>query len=409
MRKLLTFLTILTLTLGFGQNSQTDFLRDLDFVYENLKNTTSYKTQKSKQKNVQSTYNELKNQHVDLNIIESYIKLYELVDEITDYHNEIYGNSESFSYNDLQDETFLNSIKMSADYNFYPQTQMDLDSLERELAKRKFDDYEGIYYHQHYFKIAIIKRPDNLLEGIILETKIPSWQRGETILYLLPQKDNRFRMFSGKFIDKNLLSSIDYFVNGEFKTSKWQKEKSETNYYTVDFPDQKYVIKNLNDRFTYIKLGSFSSSNEGITEATNFYNEIPEKIKTENLIVDLRNNYGGGDKSSKQFYKLFKKFKGKIYVLVNFYTVSNAEQFAVKMKKRKNVMLLGDNTRGMITYGHNYGDDKETPSQNFRIHFTDLKNNWRNYLKYEGTGLKPEVYLTSDKKWVEQIIDKYDH
>lgn len=216
-------------------------------------------------------------------------------------------------------------------------------------------------------------------------------------------------MFSGKFIDKNLLSSIDYFVNGEFKTSKWQKEKSETNYYTVDFPDQKYVIKNLNDRFTYIKLGSFSSSNEGITEATNFYNEIPEKIKTENLIVDLRNNYGGGDKSSTQFYKLFKKFKGKIYVLVNFYTVSNAEQFAVKMKKRKNVMLLGDNTRGMITYGHNYGDDKETPSQNFRIHFTDLKNNWRNYLKYEGTGLKPEVYLTSDKKWVEQIIEKYNH
>ena len=407
MRTLFTFLTILISSLSFGQNSKTDFLRDLDFVYENLKNTTSYKTQKNKQKNVTSKYNELKKQTSNLSVIESYLKLYELVDEITDYHNDIYGNSETFSYNDLKDDAFLNKIKTSSDYNFYPKSKMNLDSLETELSKRKSSDYEGIYYHQNYFKIAIVKRPDNLLEGIILETKIPSWERGETMLYFLPKQDNRFRIFGGKFIDKNLFSSIDCFVNGEFKTSKWHKKIPEINYYNASFPDQKFVFKNLNDSFIYVKVGSFDSSNEGIKDATNFYNEISEKLTTKNLIVDLRNNNGGGDKSSTQFYKLFKKFNGKIYVLVNFYTVSNAEQFAVKMKKHKNVVISGDNTRGMITYGRNYNEDKETPSQNFRIYFSDLKDNWKQYLKYEETGLKPEIYLTSDKDWIEQITNKY--
>lgn len=245
MRTLFTFLTILISSLSVGQNSKTDFLRDLDFVYENLKNTTSYKTQKNKQKNVTSKYNELKKQTSNLSVIESYLKLYELVDEITDYHNDIYGNSETFSYTDLKDDAFLNKIKTSSDYNFYPKSKMNLDSLETELSKRKSSDYEGIYYHQNYFKIAIVKRPDNLLEGIILETKIPSWERGETMLYFLPKQDNRFRIFGGKFIDKNLFSSIDCFVNGEFKTSKWQKKIPEINYYNASFPDQKFVFKNL--------------------------------------------------------------------------------------------------------------------------------------------------------------------
>ncbi len=226
------------------------------------------------------------------------------------------------------------------------------------------------------------------------------------MLYFLPKQGNRFRIFGGQFIDKKLFSSIDCFVNGEFKFLRWQKKIPEINHYNANFPDQKFVFKNLNDSFTYVKLGSFNSSNKGIEEATNFHNEISEKLTTKNLIVDLRNNNGGGDRSSTQFYKLFKKFKGKIYVLVNFYTVSNAEQFAIKMKKHKNVVIVGDNTRGMITYGRNYDEDKETPSKNFRIYFSDLKDNWKHYLNYEGIGLKPEIYLTSDKDWIEQITNK---
>lgn len=411
MKQLFTFFIILISSLSFGQNSKSLFLQDLDFVYENLKKTASYKTQKNNHENVDKKYNELKTQYqnTELGTFESFIKLYELVDEIVDYHNEIYGNSETFTYNDIKDEAFLNKIKASSDYSFYPKSKMNLDSLETELSKRKTDDYEGIYYYKNYFKIAIVKKSDSLLEGIVLETKIPSWQRGETILYLQHKLDNRFRIFGGQFIDKKLFSSNDRFVGGEFKVANWQKTVSDNNFYNANFPKETYVEKVINENYSYIKLGSFNSSNDGIVKATDFCNKIKKHLNAKNLIVDLRNNYGGGDKTSSQFYKLLKTFNGKIYLLTNFNTVSNAEQFTLKMKNLKNVTILGDNTRGMLTYGRNYPEDKETPSKKYRIYFSDLKDNWKQYLKYEGIGIKPDVYLNAKKDWIEQTIEKYSH
>ncbi|WP_299177384.1 hypothetical protein, partial [uncultured Chryseobacterium sp.] len=211
-----------------------------------------------------------------LSTLESFVKLYELLDEIPDFHNEIYGNTENFPYDSLQNKDFLNNIRISPEYSIYPITKMNLDSLESVLSTRKTSDYEGIYHYKNYFKIAIRKRPDSLLEGIVLETKIPSWQRGETILYLLRKQENRFRIFSAKFIDKQLFSGIDRFVNGEFNSSNWQKQPSKIDFYNAAFPKEKYAEKKLNENCTYIKLGSFSSSNQGIAEATDFYNRIKD-------------------------------------------------------------------------------------------------------------------------------------
>ena len=392
-----------------GQQAERSVsIDDLDFVYEQLTKTASYRTQAKNRIKAEAKYQELKRLYTstDLSIIEHYIKLYELVDQVKDYHNDIYGNTESFSYENLKDPQFLAGIRNSPEYNFYPGTGMDLDSLEKALARKPIDDYEGIYHYSEYFKIAIRKREDNMLEGIVLETLIPSWQRGETILYLLPVEGNRFRLITGRFIDKKLVSGIDYFYDGEFKTNKWRKEKDKTGFYDADFPGKKFHIEELQEGITYIRLGSFSSSDEGIREATAFFNRIADSLNSKNLVIDLRNNSGGGDKSSGQFYRLLKKYKGHIYVLVNFYTVSNAEQLAIKLKKLSNVTLLGDDTRGMITYGRNYSEDKEVPSKMFRVYFSDLKDHWRRYLQYEGRGIRPDVYLAPDRSWLDQTVEK---
>lgn len=272
------------------------------------------------------------------------------------------------------------------------------------MSGRETADYEGIYVHRNYFKIAVVLRPDGILQGIVLETKIPSWERGETILYLLPGANDRFRLVMGGFVDKQLFSAPDYFSNGEFRTAQWQKEWKKTNPYMVAYPDQKFVFKDLGNNTRYIKLGSFNSSNEGIKEAKAFYERIKDSIRGYDLILDLRNNGGGGDKSSRQFYELFKKHRNPVSILMNFYTVSNAEQFLVKLQKRNpQIVLYGDKTRGMITYGRNYAEDKETPSGKFRVYFSDLKDNWRDYFPYEGTGLEPDVYLSEDRDWIEQV------
>ncbi|MCC9043324.1 hypothetical protein LNQ81_11645 [Myroides sp. M-43] len=391
----------------FGQYTHKDFNNDLDFVYENLKKSASYKTLRNKHKVIDNKYVELKESGITYGILDSYVKLYSLVDEVDDYHNEIYGNTPSFKYEDLKDELFLTDILNEPRYNFYPKSTKNLDSLETVLSKKVLTDYEGIYYYKEYFKLAIVQKSTTIFEGIILDTKIPSWQPGETILYLVYKGNNRFRLFSGKFIDKQLISTIDYFRAGRFLSLNWEKERAATDYYNVGFLTETFTKKKLNAECIYIKLGSFNSSSKGIKEATAFYNSIKGNLQSKNLILDLRNNSGGGDKSSAQFYNLFKKFKGNIYILVNFNTISNAEQFTLKMKKLNNVMVLGDNTRGMITYGRNYAVDKVSPSAFFRIHFTDLDTHWREYLPYEGKGVTPNYYLSSTEDWVEQVAREY--
>ncbi|MDR0661703.1 MAG: hypothetical protein LBG19_13155 [Prevotellaceae bacterium] len=255
--------------------------------------------------------------------------------------------------------------------------------------------------------IAIFKNEDGLLQGVILDTKIPSWERGETMFYLAPKGDDCFRIFTGGLVDKRLYSTMEYFKDGTFKTFKWQKQPSKEELYNVSFPNEVYVFKKLNSSFTYVKLGTFNSSNDGIQKSKVFYDRISDSLKTENLIVDLRNNGGGGDKNSQKFYDLFKRFKGNSYILVNYYTASNVEQLTLKMKSLGNVIALGDRTSGVITYGRNYLKELETPSKRFRIHFSDLKDSWKKYLPYENVGIQPDIYLGSDFDWIEAVIKQY--
>ncbi len=184
-RTILLLLNLLFAGFCFAQaDSSNIFLKDLDFVYSNLKNTTSYKTQKATHKHVEAKYSALKASlsNKDLPTIERFIKLYELVDHVKDLHNDISGNTEIFAYEDLLKPEFLEKLKKDPDYNIFPRSKLDLDSLDLALSNRRIDAHEGIYYYQNYFKIAIVRNA-NRLEGIVLDTKIPSWERGETILF----------------------------------------------------------------------------------------------------------------------------------------------------------------------------------------------------------------------------------
>lgn len=392
-----------------GQVSDNMFYKDLDFVYENLKKSSSYKTQTDKHKLLEAEYGKIKKEtsNNEPSLIECYIKLYQLLDVLDDNHNSITGNTKSFSYNNLKDEAFLSSLKADSTYNFYPKVKLELDSLESSLSSKVINDFEGVYHYDKYFKIAIFKNKNNLLQGVVLETKIPSWERGETILYLKAKENNCFRLFIGNFVHKKLISSADYFKDGTFKTFNLRKDIIKNDFYNVPYSDKKYLIKRLNKSFTYLKLGTFDSSNEGLKQTNEFYKQISDSLNTPKLIVDLRNNGGGGDKSSVLFYELLKNYKREIYLLTNYYTGSNAEQFIMKAKSLNNVTVLGDRTFGIVTYGRNYNEDFETPSKRFRIHFSDMKDNWRKYLKYENVGIAPDVYLDSNSDWIEQIIKGY--
>ena len=88
---------------------------------------------------------------------------------------------------------------------------------------------------------------------------------------------------------------------------------------------------------------------------------------------------------------------------MNYHTISNAEQVVIRLKKRKNIHTLGQPTRGMITYGSNYGNHAPVAGSSFRLYGTDMKGHKKD-LRYEDKGVTPAIILDSSKDWIEQTL-----
>lgn len=393
------FITFFTFTLSVSsQSPQNQFNSDLDFVYNNLKQTTSYKTQKNKHATLDSIYLNLKHTPVksDFSLLESLVQLYSLVDVLQDYHNEIVIDYSSFVLPDS------NSVYSTA----FPVSKMNLDSLTSVLVNSEMQQYQGIYSYKNLLQVAIVEN-DNRLKGIVLESKLPQWTRSQIMFYLIPKKEDRFALVTGTFKNKNIISVIDYFKDGTFLAFGWTKQKPEnfTNHYNVPQKDKLFILEDIATNVTYIKIGTLSNTPSIKQEIHMFLKQMKKKDLKQVLLVDLRNNTGGNIKNAKGLLKLLKNYKGRLYVLINFRTVSAGERLALLLKQRTDATLVGDRTNGTLTYGHNYNANLQSPSTLFKVHFTDLKDNWRALLPYEGSGVAPDIYLDYNKDWIKQTLE----
>jgi C-terminal processing protease CtpA/Prc len=141
-------------------------------------------------------------------------------------------------------------------------------------------------------------------------------------------------------------------------------------------------------------------------KSKDFYDSIKNLLIEPNLILDLRNNEGGANKVSKKFLTLIREYtrKGKVYTLVNNGTLSQGEIFTLQLMRLQNVKVLGQTTKGMLTYGSNYGKREKLPSKSFEVYITDMKGDKR-LIPYENYGINPEIVLTDRKDWIEQTVE----
>lgn len=186
--------------------------------------------------------------------------------------------------------------------------------------------------------------------------------------------------------------------------SGWRKFPNETDYINIGNTPL-FDLKSLYNDMQYLRLGSFATTTKSLAVSENFFNKIKDSLYAKYLIVDIRNNGGGGFKASKKFLKLLKQYSrhGKVYMLINNGTFSNAEQFTLGLAKLKNVMTLGERTNGTLTYGNNYGRTETLPSSKYKLYITDMRDDGH-YLSYEEIGVEPDVYLHADTNWVTQTI-----
>ena len=161
MKTLLVTVTILFLSTSdlFGQRlSKADLLGDLEFVYQHLKESVSYRTQKNKHKQVESTYQELKENASDsYYTLDACRALHRLVDVVLDFHNAVFSSNAAFSFNDLKDSLNAEAV-LAQTKGFFPFSTVDLDRLRLKLSNSSADAVGALRAYSYFWLARVYQK-----------------------------------------------------------------------------------------------------------------------------------------------------------------------------------------------------------------------------------------------------------
>lgn len=296
---------------------------------------------------------------------------------------------------DKHNQIYSTRRDISSIIPFYPNTFEPVINTE--------DSISGIYY-QGKEKIIVKKESDSLWFGILLESNSKDWEKGMIRLRISRDKYNSFQIF--EFYKNGFLYYQDSVKirNNRIHSTFWNKDNK---YFFNKNHKVNFNFENINPTTNYIGIKTLKRTKELIQEANKFYQKIKTKLDDKNLIVDLRNNGGGSTEQIKPLINIIKNNKsiGKIYVLVNFKTGSAAELGAYLINQDSRTILAGENTRGQLAYG--WGNGSISGHLNCEEIQYDLSTNTTNkkLLQFENIGLSPEIELTNQLNWIDQIME----
>jgi len=163
-------------------------------------------------------------------------------------------------------------------------------------------------------------------------------------------------------------------------------------------------LEQINDDTHYLRLPTFYKSYW--QELDSFYDEVePQLGSMEHLIIDVRNNTGGGPRMYLQILKALKRKSSapkKISLLYNSACASACEHFVVDLGRKSHVTTYGENSYGAL----GYGDILQITTPNCQFRFDLPSRRFGSYLKYEIYGVPPDVRLEKGAgSWLQQIME----
>jgi Peptidase family S41 len=411
-------LLIAFLISSFVSNSQTGtYLEDLKSLQSVIQKTPSYKTQ-IKGDNLdqyKKLYDHLASDSItDPNSFRYFYNLSQLLFPIRDNHLAFYQipNFENFKTKES-----IDSFITTKEFRDYPTVDINFDSLKNELTKKDADSIEGIYHYDKYYTVGLYRSRNNEYLGVILDSDINLWRRGQVAIHLNEFGPQMYKAIYGHPLTKNFIyQPIEKYLNqslansyfyGSYSQGIYTKKLPNVDFVNLPRGGSKFGLKDVNKDFQYLLIKTFQADNVTSKTSKKFYDSLITTIKAPYIILDLRNNEGGAEKEMTKYFQLFKKHleNGRLYVLINNGTMSQAEIFAIKLKALNRVITLGQTTRGMLTYGSNYGKRERLPSGRFEFYPTDMLSGQLAYLEYEDYGLKPDIMLESDRDWIIQVLE----
>ena len=411
MRKLLAFILSCLIVSGANAQSVSACSASLDSLHDFLKQMPSFRQQISG--NEKEKYNgmlaALRTEAVGVtNPFDCFLLQTKLVLPLKDNHLFLYQLPvKQFRYADLQDSVFLQQLLQMPAYKDFPRVDISRDSLEQALAAKPADSVEGIYWYENLLKVGLYRtaKKDSLL-AVVLYSAMPQWEAGQLAFILMEFQPAMFRAIHANLLTKNfMLYRNEKMIDGRLVKLPWKKDPAKKDHINLPATEPLYSLKWLTNGVQYLRLGSFATSTKMLKASEEFYDRIRDSLTAGTLVADLRNNGGGGFKNSMKYVKLLNKFsrKGKIYLLINNGTFSNAEAVAITLKRAGTVTTVGMDTHGTLTYGNNYGKTIYFYGSGTALYPTDMKDEG-NFLPYEDAGLRPDIILRTDQNWLEQVL-----
>lgn len=410
---LILFGIFLSLVSKAQTGSYSADLKELTLI---LERTTSYKSQIKGEKLKQYTilYNRLASDTiVSTRRFDYFYNLAQLLFPLRDNH---LGFNEVTNFDNFKSKESIDRFVTTKEFLDYPTIEINIDSLKSELADKPEDSIEGIYYYDNFYSVGVFKKNDKEYLGVVLNSEISLWTIGQLAIHLTEYTPGSFKAIYGhsrfkylmlqaneKYRNQSLLNSYFY---GSYSQSTYSKARRDKDFINISPIGKNFELKHINDTIQYLLIKSFQVDEGTRKESSIFFDSLKNNLTKPNLIFDLRNNIGGAEKESKKYCRLLKKYtrKGHLYVLLNNETISQAEIFTLQLSKLKNVTTVGQPTKGMLSYGSNYGRTYKLPSGKISIYPTDMKGGPKRILKYEDNGITPSVLLNEEADWIEQVV-----
>ncbi|MET0394003.1 MAG: S41 family peptidase [Chitinophagaceae bacterium] len=370
---------------------------------------------------------------------------------LKDHHSDIGFN---FKRIDLGTPELINAFKASANYLQFKKTTIDTARLMPLLRAKKYSDPEGLYTDGGSLVFGIVReenRPDHYAGIVVKGNKL--MDIGHVLLELERKPDNSYDAvyhigllgFNVTRIFKNLA-----IENGQIANFGFYKIN------TAASNELEYEFRVLDDSTGYLRLTSFDWALTG--ELDSLYEAIDNDIRQRPyLVVDLRNNGGGSERSyqnlvryaytkplkidpafvwvspenikryeeksspqNKELIERMKKaapftfipqsetggdtwtqdsilvFPRKIALLYNRGTASAAEGMIYYYRQSDKVITIGERSGGYIGYGNVM--TAPTPCGKFTIRSTTTRYSGKS--AYEFTGIPPMYTPPSGQDWL---------
>lgn len=398
-------------------NAQTNtYLADLKALKSILEKTPSFKAQIRGTK--LSYYNDLQKRLASdtTNNPNSYKYFYNLAQLLFPLRDNHLGFYQLPNYNNFKTKESIDSFVATKEFLDYPICKINIDSLKTRLATKPPESVEGIYHYDKFYTVGLFKNGEKDYIGVVLDSDTKLWLTGQVAIHLYEYAPNQYKAIYGHPLYKYFLlqtnekyqqqSLVNSYFYASYSQSVYSKNRQQVDYVNLPTGSTRFELKNLYSDVQYLLIRTFQANKTTMQESQRFYDSIQSSLKAPYLILDLRNNEGGAKKEMKKYFTLLKRYvnRGRLFILLNNGTLSQAEIFTLKLMKLKNVTAVGQTTKGMLTYGSNYGKRERLPSGRFEIYPTDMNDNAK-LLQYEDYGISPDFFLRNDRNWIEQVIE----